>query len=215
MASKPVIADSISYLPEMAAWYNMIVAELAQIDLGKLLVYDVDTVDPSALPYLGSQFDVLGYKGFRLANTEDDQREIIKRAIELHRYKGTEWAIKQALISIGFADIVLLKGYDHWAKFGLLITNENVQLTASSFTDITAMVAEYKRAVCVLVEIRLTIQVSDFLFVDDLPAVINIEIDAIDRLLLSGALLYDGSAEFDGSHNFSGDSDVATITQIS
>lgn len=215
MASKPVIADSISYLPEMTAWYNTIVAELAQIDLGKLLVYDVDTVDPSALEYLGSQFDVLGYKGFRLANTEDDQREIIKRAIELHRYKGTEWAIKQALISIGFADVVLLKGYDHWAKFGILITNENVQLTANSFNDITAMVAEYKRAVCVLVEIRLTIQITDSLSVDDFPVVVNPEIAVSERLLLSGAIQYDGSIEFDGTHNFSGDSDVVVITRTS
>lgn len=209
--AKPM-ADSIAYLPEMDAWYNTIVAELGQIDLTKLLVYIVDLVDASALPYLGAQFDVLGYKGFRLANTEDDKREIIKRAIELHRYKGTEWAIKEALKSIGFADVALIKtGYDHWAKFGIEITNEDVELTDSSFNDITQMVAEYKRAVCVLMEIRINLQVTDALFVDDLDAIINDEIDADDFLTLSGALIYDGSAEFDGSHNFSGDSDVATI----
>lgn len=206
------MADSIAYLPEMDAWYNAIVGELSQIDLTKLLVYMVDLVDPSALPYLGAQFDVLGYKGFRLANTEDDQRQIIKRAIELHRYKGTEWAIKEALKSIGFADVALIKtGYDHWAKFGIQITNENVELTDSSFNDITQMVAEYKRAVCVLMEIRINIQVSDTLSVDDVDAIINDEIDANDFLTLSGALLYDGTSEFDGTHNFSGDSDVATI----
>lgn len=216
MANKPVLADAISYLPEMAAWFISINQELSQIDLGELLVYEVDTVDPSALPYLGSQFDVLGYKGFRLANTTDDERAIIKRAIELHRYKGTEWAIKQALLSIGFADIALIKtGYDHWAKFGILITNENVQLTDGSLADIKAMVEEYKRAVCVLMEIRLTIQISDVLFVDDQPGIVNPEIDANDRLLLAGAIQYDGSIEFDGSHNYSGDSDVATITRTS
>jgi P2-related tail formation protein len=214
MMAKPM-ADSVAYLPEMDAWYNTITEELAQIDLNKLLVYLVDMVDASALPYLGAQFDVLGYKGFRLANTEADMRAIIKRAIELHRYKGTEWAIEEALKSIGFADVALIKtGYDHWAKFGILITNESVQLTDSSLNDITQMVLEYKRAVCVLMEIRLTIQVSDVLFVDDADAMVNKEIDANDVLIISGALFYDGSAEFNGEHTFSGDGDVVTITQI-
>jgi P2-related tail formation protein len=212
--AKPM-ADSVAYLPEMDAWYNTITQELAQIDLNKLLVYLVDLVDPSALPYLGAQFDVLGYKGFRLATTDADMRSIIKRAIELHRYKGTEWAIKEALKSIGFADVALIKtGYDHWAKFGILITNESVQLTDSSLNDITQMVLEYKRAVCVLMEIRLTIQVTDALFVDDADVMVNREIDANDVLIISGALFYDGSAEFNGDHSFSGDGDVVTITQI-
>jgi len=212
MADKPVIADSISYLPEMAAWYNTIRSELGLIDLTKLLVYIIDSVDASALPYLGAQFDVLGYKGFKLATTESDQRAILKRAIELHRYKGTEWAIKQALISIGFSDIELIKtGFDHWAKFSIKITNENVQLTENSFDDIIAMVKEYKRAVCVLQEILMTFQASDVLFVDDVAAIANPQILAIDRLVMSGSLMYDGSAEFDGSHNFSGDGDVASI----
>lgn len=210
---KPVIADSVAYLPEMAAWYNTIVAELAQIDMKKLLVYMIDSVDASALPYLGSQFDVLGYKGFRLANTEADQREIIKRAIELHRYKGTEWAIREALKSIGFEEVVLLKGiYDHWAKFGIELTSESVQLTPESFNDITNMVEEYKRAVCVLVEIRMNLQTSDVLFLDDVEGIVNVQILGNDRLILSGSLRYDGSAEFDGAHNFSGDGDVATVT---
>jgi len=208
------MADSIAYLPEMDGWYQVIKDELATIDLTQLLVYMIDTVDAKALSFLGAQFDVLGYKGFRLAATDDDRRSILKRAIELHRYKGTDWAIKEALKSIGFADVVLLRGYDHWAKFGILLTNENVQLTSSSFADITAMVQEYKRAVCVLAEIRINILVTDTLTVSDDLAIANAEILAADRLLLSGALLYDGAASFDGVHNFSGDGDVAEITQI-
>src|SRR5581483_7024129 len=143
MANIPM-ADSIAYLPESQAWFNALMKELQEIDLSKLLVYLVDSVDSSALSYLGSQFDVLGYKGFRLAQDDAGRREIIKRAIELHHTKRTEWAIIEALKSIGFTDIELLKGYDHWAKFGILITNENVQLTEASYQNIVAMVAEYK-----------------------------------------------------------------------
>lgn len=210
-----VMADSISYLPEFAAWYRVIKETLAEIDLTKLLIYIVDTADASLLPYFAEQFDVLGYRGFRLAQTEADQREIIKRAIELHRYKGTEWAVKEALKSIGFADIELVKtGYDHWAKFGIKITNQSVQLTDSAFFDIIQMVKEYKRAVCVLEEVLITIQVEDTLFVDDVSAAVNVAIYAEDRLVLSGAIKYDGSIEFDGNHNFSGDGDVASITEL-
>lgn len=207
-----VMADSISYLPEFAAWYQVIKDTLAEIDLGKLLIYIIDTVDAGMLPVLAEQFDVLGYKGLKLAQTEAAQRELIKRAIELHRYKGTEWAIKEALKSIGFTDIELVKtGFDHWAKFGITITNQAVQLSDSSFFDITQMVTEYKRAVCVLQEIRLTIQTEDTFFIDDVAAAAYLEISGSDKLALSGSLRYDGSAPFDGSHNFTGDGDAASI----
>jgi P2-related tail formation protein len=210
MANIPM-ADSIGYLPEPQAWFTALKAELGEIDLSKLLVYLIDNVDASALPHLGAQFDVLGYKGFKMAQDEAGQREILKRAIELHRYKGTEWAIMQALESIGFSNIELVKyGFDHWAKFGLLITSENITLTPAAFDDITAMVKEYKRAVCVLEEIRITLSTTDSLTSDD-AAYVNVQILAVDRLTLSESLKYDGSAEFDGTHNFSGEGDVATI----
>ena len=204
------MADSIGYLPEPQAWFTTLKAELGEIDLSKLLVYLIDSVDVSALPHLGAQFDVLGYKGFKMAQDEAGQREILKRAIELHKFKGTEWAILQALQSIGFSNAELIKGYDHWAKFGLLITSENLTLTPAAFDDITAMVKEYKRAVCVLEEIRITIIATDSLTSDD-TAYVNIQILAVDRLTLSESLKYDGSGEFDGTHNFSGEGDVATI----
>lgn len=213
--AKTQMADSVSYLPEFQAWYTTIKDTLAEIDLTKLLVYMIDTVDASAIPALAEQFDVLGYKGMKLTTTEADQRELIKRAIELHRYKGTEWAIKQALLSIGFADVVLLKGpdyYDHWAKFGIMITNEKVQLTDSSLNDIIQMVTEYKRAVCVLMEVRLTIQTTDVLYVDDVLAAVRNAIEADDKLQLTQPLKYDGTGEYDGSYIHSGDTDVATVT---
>lgn len=212
---KIAMADSIAHLPEFAGWYKVIKDTLADIDLGKLLIYIIDTADASLLPAFAQQFDVLGYKGFKLAQTEFDQRQIIKRAIELHKYKGTEWAIKEALKSIGFADIELIKtGYDHWAKFGIRITNEALQLTDNAFFDITQMVKEYKRAVCVLEEILVTIQVEDTLYVDDVSASVLAALSADDNLNLSGVLRYDGQEEFDGSHNFSSDEDVATISEI-
>jgi len=213
MANLPM-ADSIAYLPESQAWFNAFMQEIRLIDITKLLVYLIDDVDASALTSLGNQFDVMGYRGFKLTQDDQGRREIIKRAIELHRYKGTEWAIMEALKSIGFTDVELVKsGFDHWAKFGLLITNEKIQLTDTAYRDITAMVNEYKRAVCVLEEIRMNIQTSDTLtFLDSVFASQQILLN--DYLTLSGALRYGGTAEFDGAYNYTGEGDVATIEQL-
>lgn len=214
MGSNVVIADAIAPIPEWQIWCAAFKQSLADIDLTKLLVYIIDDVDSSAIPALAEQFDVLGYKGMRMAQTESAQRTLIKNAIVLHKYKGTEWAIQQALESIGFTDIRIKKGiadgYDHWAKFGIEITNTNIVLTDQSLADILAVVNEYKRAVCVLMDISMTILVPDTLTVTD-KAAIYPAIEIQDALQLSGNLKYDGSGMYDGTHSHNGESDVVTI----
>ena len=46
--------------------------------------------------------------------TEAAQRELLKSAIALHRYRGTPWAIKQALGSLGWTTVSLLEGQTSW-----------------------------------------------------------------------------------------------------
>ncbi|MBV7529045.1 phage tail protein [Chitinophaga sp. sic0106] len=209
-----VMADSIAHLPEFAGWYRAIKESLGEIALADALVYIVDDIDPRLLPFLAEQFDVLGYKGFRMAQTDSDRREVIKRAIELHRYKGTEWAIKEALKSIGFSDIELKRGYDHWAKFGIKITNSSLQLTADSFNDIIQMVNEYKRAACVLVDVSIDVVVDDTLTVSNDDAVVLPATIVEDDLSLTGTLMYDGDGKYDGEFDHSGDSDIVIITPL-
>ncbi len=149
-----VMADSISYLPEFKAWYSVIGDTLAEVDLSKLLVYMIDTVDAvrhsvSRLPVrcAGLQRDAAGANGRRPAQAVKNSH----RAASLQRYGVGNF---RSLESIGFEDVKMKKGiaggYDHWAKFGLDITSSGVELTEQTFTDITQMVKEYKRAVCVL-----------------------------------------------------------------
>jgi len=107
MNKQTVVASSIENIPHFVAFDLLAKQRFSTMELENLLVYIIDTVDSSAIPYLAEQFDVLGYNGFRLAKNEDEQREIIKRAIELKRYKGTVWAVKEALKSIGYPDAVL------------------------------------------------------------------------------------------------------------
>ncbi len=46
--------------------------------------------------------------------TEAAQRELIKNAIALHRFRGTPWSIKQALASLGWEQVTLLEGQSTW-----------------------------------------------------------------------------------------------------
>ena len=80
------------------------------VDLSPAMVYLVDTVNANALPFLAAQFDVEGFKGWNLATTDTQKRDLIKSAIELKRKRGTPFAIKRALASIGFTNVEIQEG---------------------------------------------------------------------------------------------------------
>lgn len=74
----------------------------AEIDLSVVDVIDVDNVDASALIHLADQYNVLGYRGWLLCETEEAKRNLVKTSINLHRYAGTAWAIETAIKAVGF-----------------------------------------------------------------------------------------------------------------
>jgi hypothetical protein len=67
--------------------------------LPRLLVYRLPGVDASLLPHLAWQFHVMGVEGWDLAVDEQARRELVRDAWELHRFKGTPWAVKHAIAS--------------------------------------------------------------------------------------------------------------------
>ncbi|MGT5326723.1 phage tail protein I [Escherichia coli] len=81
---------------------------LDNIDLSVLMVFLVDIVDSSALPWLGEQFSLSG-DGWELAESDDVRRMLIKAAIELHRYKGTPWSIREVIRRFGFGEVDLIE----------------------------------------------------------------------------------------------------------
>lgn len=207
-----ILPDSLKIFDHMAAFDLAGKASLDNIPIEKVLVYLIDQVDARALPLLAQQFDVLGYKGWRLANTEADRRALIKRAIELHRYKGTKWAVQEALKSIGFVDITITEHVGQWARFSLIVDNEAVVITSESFADIIAMVEEYKNARSYLDAIIMRITVSDDIDLEDDNAYAVEPINGNDTIIMTGNLLYDGSVNHDGTDDYSGDEDFVTIT---
>ena len=74
-----------------------LIARLSALPVSVPIVNLFDRVDASALPSLGEQFHIMGVEGWNLAGSETARRALLKRAIELHRHKGTPWAVRTAL----------------------------------------------------------------------------------------------------------------------
>lgn len=125
---------------------NIAAERFAQLDLTALMVYLIDQVDASALPALAEQFHVQGLEGWLFTTDEREKRELIKQAIELHKYKGTIWAVRRVL------EILSLPGtISEWFEYGgrayffkvdiALVdkgTDENL------FNDLVELIHEYK-----------------------------------------------------------------------
>jgi len=210
-----ILPDSVAIYPDIAGFDKAIAKYCAGIPVSELLVYNIDQVDAKAIPALAEQFDVLGYKGMRLAKTEDDQRQIIKRAIELHRYKGTIWSLKEAMKSVGFTDVTINEHVSgHWANFSITLLNDGVGITDSSILELRKMIEEYKPQRSNLIAIDMEILVQDEIIFDEDTQGVSPDILAEDKIVFTAALLYDGTGDYNGIFDHSGDSDLVTIEPI-
>jgi len=72
----------------------------SNIDLECLLVKIIDNLPADALPHLAEQYHITGNEGWLQCQTDADKRSLIKKAIELHRYKGTKYALINVLHSL-------------------------------------------------------------------------------------------------------------------
>jgi len=144
------MADALLLPPPLAGderfqALGQLAARISDIDLSPLLIYLVDTVNASALPNLAEQLHILG-EGWQFARDDDERRRLLKRAIELHRYKGTRWAIQQVL------DTLALSGrISEWFEYGgePYYFKINVDLSTrgideADFDALVALIAEYK-----------------------------------------------------------------------
>ncbi|APV88228.1 phage tail protein I [Salmonella enterica] len=144
--------DKLSLQPPLAGderftrLANLAAERFAQLDLTALLIYLVDLVDTSALPSLAEQFHVQGLEGWLFARDERQKRDLIKQAIELHRYRGTPWAVRQVL------KILALDGdISEWFEYGgdpyffrMDVTLETRGLTEDEFNALIVLIHEYK-----------------------------------------------------------------------
>jgi len=183
-----LLASGISNIPHLAVFDEVAKARMEAIQLEALLVYLIDIVDASALPVLAEQFDIQGVKGFGFAQTEAERRDMVKNALELHRFKGTPWAIREALRRIGLiVDVIEERVFagtqrngtvrrdgaverqsqGHWTFFRVFfdaVANPNI--TAAQFADAFAIIQEYKNARSHLIDFTVIVRLNNVDFIN-------------------------------------------------
>lgn len=197
--------------PHLIAFDLLMKQRLDNIGLDSLLVYMVDNVDASALYWLAKQFDLLGFNGWKLADTEEKQRALIKKGIELHRYKGTVWSIKEALKTVGFPDAVITEHVTHWAGFTIQLNIGDNPIDANAIDSALEMVNAYKNVRSHLMGFEFKIEIdSDLTITDDSFEAPGDLYD--DSLNLGSDFIYDGNHKYDGSKNYNSDDDLLELT---
>ena len=97
--------------------------------------------DESLLDLLAWQFHVEGYD---LAKTVEEKRNLVKNAIELHRYKGTKYAVQKALSILGLTTEIV-----EWFETGGNLPPHTFGIRTTSvpedFKKILSVINDYKR----------------------------------------------------------------------
>ena len=104
-------AGSINDLRTQA--HGVIGERLSNLDLTQLLIYVINNVTPSALPFLAWQFDVLS-PFWQLLSPGTSQAQLIENSISLHRTLGTPYAVKTSLNNLNWAYVTILEGQSSW-----------------------------------------------------------------------------------------------------
>lgn len=112
-------------------------------DTAKLMPRLVELVVPEHLGLLADSRSILGEDGYWLAESDQMRRRLIKGAYELHRYKGTPWAIREIVRRLGFGEVQIIEGMgnkrhdgeisrdgryarghsDRWAHYRIIMNN--------------------------------------------------------------------------------------------
>lgn len=224
-----ILPDSIRQPAHVQTFDRSVEERFRILDLTPLLVYLIDTVPSSALPYLAEQFDVLGYKGWKYADTEQKKRDLIKRSIEIHRTKGTPWSIKEALKIVGIMDAEIEEGigwyYNQqfqynaaifygggsWATFRVIINgNTFMQINQALADDIRNLILEYKNARSWLLDISFKLDVSESVAVAETME-LGPEIDDDSSGI---GILYDNTGLYDGNYSYNQNYDNDIIINV-
>ncbi len=114
-------------------------------ELINVVIYPrIDEIDnEELLDLLGWQFHI---EGWDLAKTVEEKRKLIKSAIELHRYKGTPYAIKKVLEALGLQGEV-----KEWYQYGgesyhfkIDLGVQNREITPELRDKLLRLINEYK-----------------------------------------------------------------------
>lgn len=199
------------------------------------------TVDPSAIAKLWSADDcpaallpwlawALSVDGWELADTEAERRALIKTSIDLHRHKGTVWAVEEAIKAAGYADAQIIEGLPQrrhdgaggyagadsyasgqWAVFRLLLDiGEGRPISAAEAARVRQAVERWKPARAHLRDLLYRASATDAQHITDAAGALNVALQAEDVGVFgrryNGARRHDQAARHiaDGRHRHDG-----------
>ncbi len=224
-----IIATGINK-EHLSVFDAMAEARFAALDIDAVMVYLISNVKASALPFLAEQFNVSGYKGAILASNETELRDLIKKAIELHRKKGTPYSIKEALRVLGYQNVVIyerLQGATYngqysyngsisynqpgWATFRVLLDAASSGIvSAADIAVISEVINVYKNARSHLIDVSFGYYLDDAVaYTDELDIAV-----IADFASYAGAVRYNGQMTYNGANSYSGGSDDLNVTII-
>lgn len=230
-----ILPSSIAHVKHLAAVDTAAELRFDGIDFTPLLVYNLSTVPAAALLLLAEQFDLMGPGGWDLAVTEENKRGLIRGAIELHRRKGTVWAVKESIRRVGFSDVSLVEhvslggvfyngvytyngtqtyGGGFWADFRIKITvPDTVGLSSTDRAKISAMVEEYKNVRSRLVDITFVLLLEETVVTNEDLIIAQDPVGSPDYM--TAGLYYNGVGLYNGAetHNKGNDRMVLKIYQ--
>lgn len=160
---------------KLGIFADLIADEFEDIDLSPIMIYLVDTVSPEALPFLASQFDVEGFKGYDQCSTNEQKRELIKNAIYLHKHLGTISSIRKACSLIGLEpksieeNVPLFTGGAKlWCAFRIRLAIDDLgRFNSNTLTSLKTFIDYYKNARSILTEIFFDLDLEDSIFVSN------------------------------------------------
>ena len=112
-----ILADSIAHVPHLKAFDTLAQERFSILDFSPLIPNFIDVVPASMLPYLATQRNVLGYKGWAFANTELKQRTLLKNARYMNSIAGTPYCIELAINNYGFPSSLFNNEFTNIIKF--------------------------------------------------------------------------------------------------
>jgi len=166
---------------ERALGWSAVIDRLTSLDLTVIQVTQPDTVEASALPWLARQFHVPGWEGWRQATDEAARRALLAAGLQLHRHKGTPWAVERAC-TLGGEVVEAIQerfpvlrydgedacdgrwtysGGERWASFRVTVSSGDAAVNAERQERLTGLIDAWKNARSQLHDVSFHTQIMD------------------------------------------------------
>ena len=171
MSDQTILQPSLAS-DERSIVFDKLTQRFKQLDLSKLMLYLFDITEESALVHLAEQLSLFN-DGWEMAESDDAKRNLLKSAIQIHKRKGTPWAIREVFRMLGLGEIELIEGtgsilYDGAAKYdgtyyygdddkwATYVVRLNQPVTRDQAASIREILSTVARWVCELVTLDYT-----------------------------------------------------------